>query len=423
MHRNLKLLGASLAASLLLVGLVGCEIPGAAGGNQQQHQNDGDQQNQSSKSIHEGNITEDQTWKKADGPHIIRGAVYVESESGVTVTIEPGTEIRFEAEASLNFGYSNGTRGVLVAKGTADAPIRFTSTSSSPQKGDWGTLYLGNGSSSSVLEHCTIKYGGGGGSDTAALTVYGPNNKPTIKNCTIEGSAAYGVSMDGEASFKVFENNTIKGSVGFPLRSGINQLGSLGVGNTFEDNAKEAIFVHSGTVSASATWRNFGIPYRLIGQNYVESEDSTPVLTIEPGCTLEFGQDAGLTVGYHSGTHGALYAVGTSQKPITFTGIAKTAGTWDGLHLSEGTIPGVENNTSTTVIQHAVIEYGGSVSDSGLLYLYSANPTVKNVTFRHSGSGKAIFLAGDQSKNPDMAQLHTENIYEGTWTMEVYPDL
>lgn len=422
MHRNLRLLGASLAASLMLVGLAGCEIPGAAGGNQQQQQ-DGDQQNQTSKNIHEGYITEDQTWKKADGPHIIRGAVYVESESGVTVTIEAGTEIRFEAEASLNFGYSSGTRGVLVANGTAEAPIRFTSVSSTPQKGDWGTIYLGNGSSSSVLEHCTLQYGGGGGSDTAALTVYGTNNKPTIKHCTIEGSAAYGISMDGEAAFKVFENNKVKGSVGFPLRIGINQVGSLGVGNAFEDNAKAAIFVNSGTVSASATWRNFDLPYRLIGQNYVESADSTPVLTIEPGCTLEFGQDAGLTVGYHSGSHGALYAVGTAQKPITFTGIAKTAGTWDGLSLSEGTTPGVEGDASTTVIQHAVIEYGGSVSDSGLLYLYSSNPVVSNVTFRHSGSGKAIYLAGDQSKNPDMTQLHTQNTYEGTWIMEVYADL
>jgi len=423
MNRNLKLLGASLAASLLLAGLAGCELPGAIGGEQQQQQQNGDQQNQSGKTIHEGTITEDQTWKKADGPHIIRGSVYVESESGVTVTIEPGTEIRFEAESSLHFGYHSGTRGVLIAKGTEEAPIRFTSASSSPQKGDWGTLYLGNGASSSILERCEILYGGGGGSDTAALTVYGENNKPTVEHCMIEGSAAYGISLDGEASFKVFENNTIKGAVGYPLRGGINELGSLGVGNTFVDNAKAAIYVNSGTVSASATWRNFGIPYRLFNQNYVESSDSTPVLTIEPGCTLEFGQDAGLNVGYHSGTQGALYAVGTEQKPITFTGVAKSAGSWEGLYVSEGATPGVEGNTSTTVIQHAVIEYGAASSNSGLLTLYSAKPLVKNVTFRHSGSGKGIYLTGDQSKNPDLTQLNTQNTYEGSWTMEVYVDM
>lgn len=423
MNRNLKLMGVSLAASLLLVGLAGCEIPGAAGGNQQQQQKDGDQQNQTGTSIHEGNITEDQTWKKADGPHIIRGSVYVESESGVTLTIEPGTEIRFEAEASLHFGYHSGTRGVLLAKGTTDAPIRFTSVSSSPQKGDWGTLYLGNGASSSILEYCEVRYGGGGGSDTAALTVYGSNNKPTVKYCTIEGSAAYGISLDGDASFKVFENNLVKGAVGFPIRGGINAIGSLGVGNAFEDNPKAAIYVNSGTVSASATWRNFGIPYRLFNQNYVESEDSTPVLTIEPGCTLEFGQDAGLNVGFHSGTQGALYAVGTEQKPITFTGVAKTAGSWEGLYFSEGTIPGVEGNTSTTVLQHALIEYGAANSDSGLLTLYSAKPLVKDVTFRHSGSGKGIYLTGDQSKNPSTTQLHTQNTYEDMSVMEVYVDM
>lgn len=405
MNRNLRLLAVSLAASMMLTG---CELPGAIGGNDNQS---GNQQTQTA-NVHEGTISKDETWKKADGPHIIKGSVYVESEQGVTLTIEPGTEVRFEQDASLNFGYSAGTRGVLLAQGTAEKPIVFTSAASSPQKGDWGTIYLGNGSASSILSHCTVSYGGGGGSEEAALTVYGENNKPSLTHCKIESSAAYGIRMQSDASFKTFENNLIKASTQNPIRIGANEVGSLGAGNTFQANTKAEIFVEGEEVNRSATWRSFGVPYLMQGQSYVQSESSLSVLTLQPGTTLEFAQDAGLHVGYNAGAQGALYAVGTAENPITFTGVGQDAGSWDGLSMWEGTKAGIDGDGSTTVIKYAIVSYA-QTGEAAMVYLHNAKPIIQNATFSHAVTGNhAIKVRGAANLIPTHSALFDGNTFE-----------
>jgi uncharacterized cupin superfamily protein len=393
---------------MLLLGVAGCELPGSVGGDKQQQQdqqqNGGDQQDQTASNIHQGTISANETWKKADGPHIIRGSVYVESEQGVTVTIEPGTLVHFEQDASLNFGLSNGTRGVLLAKGTADLPIVFTSAAATPAKGDWQTLYLGNGAASSILTHCKFSFGGGGSAEEAALSVYGKDNKPTVENCTIEESAGYGIRMSGDASFKAFTNNTIKTSAENPIRLGANEVGSLGDGNIFEENDKPTIYVEGETIDKSATWRNFEVVYFMQGTTYVESASSVPVLTIQAGTTLEFAQNAELNIALSSGTKGALYAVGTEAAPITFTGLGQEAGSWAGIYMGDGTTDGIEGNTGTTVIQHALIEYGGG--GEALLDLYYAKPLIKNVRFREAPEGKhAVKGYGTASSIPTMDDI------------------
>jgi len=89
--------------------------------------------------ILEGKISADRTLK-SDNVYKLRGFVYV--VNGATLTIEPGTVIQGEKGTS--------TRGALVitkgskimADGTKDKPIVFTSDQTSPQRGDWGGLVL-----------------------------------------------------------------------------------------------------------------------------------------------------------------------------------------------------------------------------------------------------------------------------------------
>ena len=77
---------------------------------------------------------------KADREHVLRGAVFV--ENGATLTIEPGTVIYGE-------GVSNGTLIIaqgakIMAEGTLDAPIVFTSDAleGSRGRGQWGGLII-----------------------------------------------------------------------------------------------------------------------------------------------------------------------------------------------------------------------------------------------------------------------------------------
>ena len=89
-----------------------------------------------------GTIPIDTTWHNADGPILVTGDVVV--AAGVTLTIEPGVEVRFSR--MNNGGYYPHAelvvQGNVVADGTATEPITFTSAAASPQVGDWSAIRL-----------------------------------------------------------------------------------------------------------------------------------------------------------------------------------------------------------------------------------------------------------------------------------------
>jgi hypothetical protein len=86
-------------------------------------------------------ITTDTTWT-SDKPYVIPRFTKVFVRKGATLTIQPGTEIRGEKGAVLVI-----TRGAkIIAEGTADKPIVFTSNQPAGQRspGYWGgVLVLG----------------------------------------------------------------------------------------------------------------------------------------------------------------------------------------------------------------------------------------------------------------------------------------
>jgi len=85
-------------------------------------------------------ITDAQIWS---GTVLIRGVVTV-TKTG-QLTILPGTRIVFDRIDVDGDGIGDGElliEGGLVAKGTAAAPILFTSAAATPARGDWKYLYL-----------------------------------------------------------------------------------------------------------------------------------------------------------------------------------------------------------------------------------------------------------------------------------------
>jgi parallel beta-helix repeat protein len=90
-----------------------------------------------------------------NGPFIVTNKVIV--PSGVTLTIEPGTLIKFEKGASLQ------VYGVLNAQGTESNLITFTSNEPSLAKGDWSGVYLtDSGSAQSLISYCKVEYSSNG---------------------------------------------------------------------------------------------------------------------------------------------------------------------------------------------------------------------------------------------------------------------
>ncbi len=84
-----------------------------------------------------GKIDADRTLKTGN-TYKLRGIVYV--VNGATLTIEPGVTIQGEKSSRGTLVVTRGCK--IMADGTADKPIVFTSDATTPVSGDWGGLVL-----------------------------------------------------------------------------------------------------------------------------------------------------------------------------------------------------------------------------------------------------------------------------------------
>lgn len=125
-----------------------------------------------------GDIAEELTLKKADGPYLLKGGVFVGSADGSktgVLTIEPGTIVYGEEQSFLAVG--QGSR--LEAAGTKDAPIVFTSAKDEGSRaaGDWGGLIINgraplNTGATAEGEGGTGVYGGDKADDNSGTLEY-----------------------------------------------------------------------------------------------------------------------------------------------------------------------------------------------------------------------------------------------------------
>ena len=126
-----KLLLIGGLASLVITGCRKIEVDdnGSGGG--------GGGGNNTENTILSGKINADRTLS-ANNVYKLRGIVYL--VDGATLTIEPGTRIEGEKSTRGALIVTRGTK--LIANGTKDKPIVFTSDASAPASGDWGGIVL-----------------------------------------------------------------------------------------------------------------------------------------------------------------------------------------------------------------------------------------------------------------------------------------
>lgn len=101
-------------------------------------------------------ITSDTVW---EGTVRLTGEVRVHEEA--TLLIQPGTTLRF-SEAKDGDGKPKSrlmVLGTLIAQGTPEEPILFTSAAANPARGDWGGVVFERANASpNRLRHCVIEY-------------------------------------------------------------------------------------------------------------------------------------------------------------------------------------------------------------------------------------------------------------------------
>ncbi len=269
--------------------------------------------------------------------------------NGATLTIEEGVRMSFGPNT-----YLTAAEGKLVAKGSADAPIVFTSADESPNPGDWvGILFEGGAKSGNVIDHAKIEYAGkSGNSGEAAITLYGEvgSERLSITNVVFENNDSAGVKVQATKSrFAKFEGNQFKGNKKVAMDVPADIVDSIGK-NKF---GGEKLHVQAGEITHSCSWPKIDADYVVDGNLTLKGDKEAPVLTLPDGATVAFAANAYLWIG--DGQGGGLQATN-----VTFTSAAVTPdeGDWVGLLIGEKVIK--------TKLDGCTISYAGKAGNSGL---------------------------------------------------------
>jgi len=193
-----------------------------------------------------GTLNDNEIWS---GDVALSGDVVV--PEGLTLTILPGTRLNIPALFDSTYGGSNTSKseltiaGSLIAEGTAENPIIFTSDRTVGAKGDWGGIRV-NGSLR--LRHAVVEYADFGVKSTANDSA----QELLIADCIIRDTAGDGINIYADSSAEIsaiIENNSIGNNTGrgINLRSytGSTLIDATICGNTITENGDIGIYIYA----------------------------------------------------------------------------------------------------------------------------------------------------------------------------------
>ena len=339
--------------------------------------------------------------------YITTGNVTIGPES--TLRINPGVVIK-SANVRNSYWTINGT---LLAQGTVDEPIVFTSLSddayggdtnnnadaNAPGAGGWRGIYFNESSgNSSIIDQCQIRYGGYDYFDnTKAVTIN--NCSPTITNTNFfNNSIAMGIQ--GIAAAPTISNNSYEQDTWAPI---MMDLGAMPIfsDNTFVNNAYNAVGITEKTYNEPsyvlpkldiAGFQN--IAYITTGNITIGSETT---LTIDPGIVIK----ATNTRNSYWTINGTLLAQGTESEPIVFTSLRDDSFGGDTNNNVDANSPAPgqwraivfnESSGNTSILDHCEIRYGGHdyFDNTKAVAIQNSSPTITNTHFYQNSIGLGI---------------------------------
>jgi hypothetical protein len=345
-----------------------------------------------------GWVTRSQTWPNLGIPYDISGELSVHGDSwstpprSATLTLSAGTVLRFGPQATLNVGRDTSFPGELIVNGTEAAPVRFTSSASNPQPGDWAGVKLGSGITSAThLSHAIIEYGGWASfGNIGNLNLSGNRSataRPTLDHVVLRKSKGYGLMNHGMKLAEGSAGVTIHENGSYAVLTHADSAGGLPAGMSVSGNSPDAVYVVDSYVTTTQTWLGLGIPYILAEGLAVDAGYSSQktTLTLAAGAELRFSQDSSLLVK----RAGALVVAGTAQAPVRLVPNSSTPfkGFWGGV-----TLLGTGNR-----IDYAFISHGGATQStlrSNLNVYEEDGGFVTHSTFSDSSTCGIMVYAG-----------------------------
>jgi hypothetical protein len=340
-----------------------------------------------------GSIDEDTTLTA--GCYIVESSLNV---TGATLTIQPGTILRFQQGKEMTVA----TTGKLVAVGTATEPIVFTGEE--PIRGYWGGLrFYQSNSTQNELRYVTIEYGGGYWD--ANLVISGSSSSPArvkIANCTLAESETDGLYVNEYSVIDEFASNVITANAQGVAYMAADVVGYLDDTSSYVGNDADFVRIWGSTVSRDQEWAGIDADYLAEGSITVSAN-----LTIDPGARIVFTSGEEMTVD----NDGTMAAAGTADSPIVFTGAEQTRGFWGGLRF-------YQSNSTDNELDYVVIEYGGGYWDADLVLSgTSSSPVrVKVTNSTMQGSGTYGLYANEYVVIDEFAEnTLTQNISGAAW--------
>ena len=307
-----------------------------------------------------GLIVTDTIWSPSEcDPYVVTGNLSV--QSGVTLTIQAGTTVKFNSSTVL------AVAGTLVARGTEANPITLTSNQMTPAKGNWGYIHFafsstdatfdgdGNYIGGCIIQYALIEYAGGvSTSENGALRIEESapfidhstmrDNKdvgiyawtyaaPRISYNTITSNSGDGIHLDGYGCLVTITGNTISSNSG----DGIHYDGHVSTatisGNTIDGNSR-GIYVDAFVSTAVITGN-------IITDN--SASNGGGIYVNDGAATI----DGNIITDNSASNGGGIYVNGpnpTVQNNIIRDNAASRVNKGGGIYLSDGSIPTIHNN-------------------------------------------------------------------------------